>query len=128
ETAAPTVAVTAPAAGASVSGVTALSVNASDNVLVAGVQYLLSGAPVGTEVTSAPFSTSWDTRLVLNGSYTLSARVRDAAGNTATSAGVTVTVGNSADTPPPTVRFTNPTNTLIIGGTTLVLSAVASDN
>ena len=40
----PTVSMTAPAAGATVSGTVALSANASDNVGVVGVQFLVNGA------------------------------------------------------------------------------------
>jgi len=62
---------------------------------------VLNGSPLGSEDTSAPYSVSWDTLPLANGAYTLSARARDAAGNAATSAGVSVTVSNAA-APPPT--------------------------
>src|SRR5207245_763294 len=65
---------------------------------VAGVQFLLDGANLGAEVTAAPYSVRWDTNTAANGTHTLSARARDAAGNTATSAAVTVTVSNQAPT------------------------------
>src|SRR5262249_7880648 len=45
--------------------------------------------------TGAPFSTSWNTTTVANGSHTITAVARDAAGNTNTSAPVTVTVNNA---------------------------------
>src|SRR5205807_68881 len=50
---------------------------------------------------------SWNTTLAGNGSHTLSAVARDAAGNTATSSAVNVTVFN--DTTPPTIAITTPT-------------------
>ena len=96
----PTVSMTAPAAGATVSGTVALSANASDNVGVVGVQFLVNGAASGAEDTSSPYSVNWNTTAVANGSYTLSARARDAAGNQTTSASITVTVNNTA-TPSP---------------------------
>jgi hypothetical protein len=86
-----------------VSGTTGVSANASDNVGVAGVQFLLDGANLGAEDTSAPYSTSWDTTTTANGSHVLTARARDAAGNTTTSAAVGVTVSNG--TPPPPISF-----------------------
>ena len=52
ETTAPTVSLTAPASG-TVSGTVTLSATASDNVGVAGVQFLLDGTtPLGTEDTT----------------------------------------------------------------------------
>ena len=44
------------------------------------------------EVTTAPYSTSWNTAAVLNGPHTLAARARDGAGNSTTSTAVSVTV------------------------------------
>ena len=78
------------------SGTTTVTASASDNVGVAGVQFLLDGAALGAEDTSAPYSISWDTRTASNGTHTLSGRARDAAGNLGTSASVTVTVSNTA--------------------------------
>jgi hypothetical protein len=94
----PTVSLTAPADGATVSGSVDVDASASDNVGVASVQFTVDGASIGTD-TSAPYSVSWDTRSVTNGSHTLRAIARDAAGNSATSAPVAVAVSNG--TPPP---------------------------
>src|SRR5438105_4491268 len=52
----PSVAITSPAANASVSGTVSVSANASDNVGVVGVQFKLDGAVLGAEDTSAPYS------------------------------------------------------------------------
>ena len=95
DTTAPTVALTAPAAGATVRGLSPVSASASDAVGVAGVQFRVDGADVGAEDTSAPYSVSWDTTVATAGSHTLTAVARDAAGNTATSAPVAVVVDNS---------------------------------
>ena len=56
-------AVTAPAAGATVSGSISVTANASDDDRLAGVQFKLDGANLGTEDASAPYSVSWDTTL-----------------------------------------------------------------
>ena len=54
DTIAPSVTLTAPASGALVKGAVTVSASASDNVGVAGVQFLLDGAALGTEATTAP--------------------------------------------------------------------------
>jgi glucose/arabinose dehydrogenase/PKD repeat protein len=97
----PSVSITAPASGATVSGSVSVAADASDNVGVAGVQFKLDGTDLGAEDTSAPYSVSWNSTLASNGSHTLTAVARDAAGNTRTSGGVTVTVSNSGPPPPP---------------------------
>ena len=101
-----------------------VSANASDNVGVAGVQFYLDGALLGTEDTTAPYSVSWNTTTATNASHTLLARARDAAGNITNSAPLTVTVSNP-DTTAPTVAITAPTGTL---SGIVTVSANASDN
>jgi hypothetical protein len=76
-----------------------VTANAFDNVIVAGVKFLVNGAVLGSEVpedTTAPYSVAWNTRSVVNGTYTLTAVARDGAGNQTTSAPITVTVNNTA--------------------------------
>ena len=90
----PTVSITAPASGASVSATVAVTASASDNVGVAGVQFRVDGVNLGGEITAAPYTTSWSTITAANGTHTLTAIARDAAGNTTTSAAVSVTVSN----------------------------------
>jgi hypothetical protein len=95
DTTLPTVSMTAPAPG-TVSGSVTVTATASDNIGVVGVQFLLNGANLGTEDTVMPYSIAWNTTSVSNGTYQLAARARDAAGNSATAAPVTVTVNNTA--------------------------------
>ncbi|MCL7420197.1 MAG: Ig-like domain-containing protein [Methylobacter sp.] len=95
DTTAPTVSLTAPTNGATVLGTVTVSANASDNVGVVGVQFRLDGVNLGAEDTSSPYSIAWDTTAVANGSHSLTAVARDAAGNIRTSDAVTVTVDNS---------------------------------
>jgi hypothetical protein len=102
DTSAPTVSITSPVSGATVSGTVTVSASASDNVAVAGVQFFIDGAAFGSEDTTAPYSVDWDTSAVANGSYSLTARARDTAGNSAASPPVTVTVSNG---PPAATRF-----------------------
>lgn len=94
DTTSPAVAITAPAAGATVSGSVSVSAGASDDVAVAGVRFQVDGTDVSVEDTSAPFGVAWDSTGVPNGAHVLRAIARDAAGNTSTSATVSVTVDN----------------------------------
>jgi hypothetical protein len=127
DTTPPTVAITSPAGGATVGGTVTVSASASDDVGVAGVQFRLDGANLGAEDTSSPYSAAWDTRAFSNGSHTLTAIARDAAGNTVTAASVTVTVSNAvSDTTPPTVAITSPAGGATVTGTVKV-TAAASD-
>jgi hypothetical protein len=88
----PTVSITSPTNGSTVSGTITVSANASDNIGIAGVQFLLNGSNLGSEDTSSPYAVSWNTTSASNGSYTISARARDMAGNMTTSLNVTVMV------------------------------------
>ena len=129
DTTPPAVSITSPASGTIVAGTISVTASASDNVGVVGVQFLLDGLNAGAEVTAAPYSVSWNTTTASNGSHSLTAVARDAAGNRATSAPVAVTVSNGAppDTTPPTVSITSPTSGASVSGT-LTMTAAASDN
>jgi hypothetical protein len=63
------------------------------------VQFQLDGVNLGPDITSAPYSISWDTTTSGNGSHVLTAIARDTSGNTTTSAAVTVTVSNVGSPP-----------------------------
>jgi hypothetical protein len=125
DTTPPTATITAPASGATVSGSMTVTATASDNAAVAGVQFKLDGANLGAEVTTSPYSVTWNTGSVVNGSHTLTAVVRDTANLTSTSAPVTVTVSN--DTIPPAVTITAPAANVTLNGS-VVVTADASDN
>jgi hypothetical protein len=101
DTTPPTVAMTAPANGATVSGsAVTVSASASDNVAVVGVQFLLDGVAIGSEVTASPYTMTWNSTGTSNTTHTLAARARDAKNNSTTSAAISVTVSNTASTPP----------------------------
>ena len=85
----PSVALTAPAAGATVSSIVTISANASDNGALQSVQFTLDGADLGARDTWAPYSVAWNTSTVTNGTHRLTAIARDTAGNQTTSATVT---------------------------------------
>ncbi len=123
---APTVSVSAPANGAPVSGTVTITATAADNVGVSGVQFFANGTPLLAEDTSSPYSVSWNTTTATNGQYELTARARDAAGNTTTSTPITVTVANG-DVVAPTVAITGPANGATVSGT-VTITATAADN
>lgn len=128
DTTPPSVSITSPSAGSTVSGTVTVQTSASDNVGVSSVSLSVDGAASGTD-TSSPYNFSWNTTGVSIGSHTLTATARDAAGNSSSSS-VVVTVGNSAaDTTAPTVAITSPSNGSTIGGNANVTVSVnASDN
>lgn len=120
----PVVSVSAPAAGAKVSGRTVgLAAAATDDRRVEKVEFFVDGGLVGTD-SSAPFEAVWDSTLVANGNHNVTVKATDDAGNVTTSAATSLTVENSA---PPTVNVTTP-----LGGTTqkgaVTVSANAADD
>jgi peptidoglycan/xylan/chitin deacetylase (PgdA/CDA1 family) len=94
DTAAPMVSITEPLNGSSVarrSQVT-LTAAATDSASgVAQVAFLVDGKMLGTD-TDSPYQLVWNTRKTSFGEHTLTAVATDAAGNAATSAGVTVNI------------------------------------
>jgi hypothetical protein len=128
DTTPPLVAVTSPAGGQTVSGAVPITASASDNVGVTRIDYLQDGQVLA--VFSPPvFTVSWNTALVPNGTHTLTAVARDAAGNRTTSAAISVTVLNM-DTSAPAVTITSPTSssTYSTGASSITLGGTASDN
>jgi hypothetical protein len=93
DTVAPTVAITAPANGANVRGVVKVTANAGDvGSGVAGVSFYANGALIGSKAGGGTVFVNWNTGK-LKGQYTLTAVATDVAGNSTTSAAVTVTAG-----------------------------------
>ncbi|HYI02070.1 S8 family serine peptidase, partial [Hyalangium sp.] len=95
DTTRPTTALTAPSAGATLSGTVTVSASASDNVGVTRVEFYAGSTLIGAD-TSTPYSISWTTSTVANGSHALTSRAYDAAGNVGTSSAVSVTVSNTS--------------------------------
>jgi hypothetical protein len=82
DTVAPTVSITSPANGATVArrATITITANASDNVGVTRVEFLVGGALQCTD-TTAPYSCNWKVPNTPNQNYQLSARAFDAANN-----------------------------------------------
>lgn len=94
----PTVSVTAPTADATVSGTVTLTATAmaatNYGLTIANVALQVDGTTVAT-VTSAPYTSSWDSTTVVNGTHTITAIATDSANDTETSSPVTITVANA---------------------------------
>lgn len=102
----PTVSLTAPTNGATVSGTTSVTATASDDVAVSSVSFYVDGSSTAAAtVSSEPYSYSWNTTALSNGSHTISAQATDTSGNTSTFSTATVTVSN-ADVTAPTAPST----------------------
>ncbi len=90
--------ITTPVSGDTVSGIATIAADSAGTASVAGVQFKVDGTNVGAEVTSIPYSISWDTTTVPDGRHDLSASARDPTSNQAVCGPVTVTVVNGAPT------------------------------
>lgn len=89
DTTAPSVSITSPTQGTSFSTSLTVKASATDNTGVTKVEFYVNGALKFT-ATSAPYSMTVNTRKWKSGTYTLTCKAYDAAGNTATSASVAV--------------------------------------
>jgi len=97
----PTVSMTSPANGATVSGTVAVSANATDSVQMSSVQFQLDGANLGAPVSGAgpTYQISWNTTTATSASHTLTAVATDSSGLSTTSASISVTVSNVVSPP-----------------------------
>ena len=127
----PTTAVLIPSNGAAVSGTSAVldaTASASYGVDIAEVQFVLTGGAFNRSVIGTAIPTlygyldDWNTTSVPGGTYTLQSLATDAAGNTAYSPGVTITVDNT----PPTTAVLIPSNGSTLRGPRAILDATAS--
>jgi thermitase len=127
DTTPPSAQIVSPLNGATISGLNSVNISASDNVAVVKVEWYLDGALAASSTNSSP-AFSWDTTTCTNGTHTLLAKAYDAAGNTGTSASVTVSVQNPVrDTTPPTVTVAAPLAGATLFGT-ITVNINASDN
>jgi len=122
DTTPPTVSITSPVSGATVSGTINIAAAASDNVGVVGVQFQVDSLNTGPEVAAAPYTLSLDTTKLSNGTHSLTAVARDAAGNHTTSTAVSFNVSNA--TAP--VITSQPTNQSVTAGQTASFSVAAT--
>lgn len=95
----PTVTLTAPAAGATVSGTVTLTATASASatygLTITQVEFMVDGTSVGTAMTS-PYTVAWNSTMTANGNHSLTATATDSVNGTATTPAITITVQNPA--------------------------------
>ena len=123
----PVVAISSPLPGATVSGTISVQGTATDNVGVTRTEFYVDNLLASSGNT--PFSFSWNTAGVANGTHTLKIKAYDAASNVGESS-VSVNVNNVvvADTTPPSVLITSPTNGSYVGNKNVKITVAASDN
>ena len=126
----PSTSVGVPKNGATISGRISLDASASSSFGITSVTYELSGGTLSDQFISSSSPTfvgwlggPWNTTTVPNGTYTLQSVATDAAGFTATSDPITVTVNNQ---PPPTTAVLVPSGGASLSGTKALLDASAS--
>ncbi|HOP40570.1 MAG TPA: S8 family serine peptidase [Geobacteraceae bacterium] len=124
----PVATITSPSNGAAVNGIVPVNVTASDNVGVTRVELYINGILHATD-TTASYSFTWDTASLTNGTYYLTAVAYDAAGNSAQSNQVNVTIAAIDDTTAPQVTIlTPPDGSSISKINKVTISATASDD
>ncbi len=100
----PSVIITSPANGASVSSTITVSASASDNVGVSSVTFAVNDAVLANDA-SAPYSFNLNTGTLSSGIHTINASAKDAAGNVNSST-IQVTVNTTVITVPTTLPST----------------------
>ena len=100
DTTAPTVSITAPAAGSEVTVGTpvAVAATAADDTAVTKVEFYIDGVLKSTDTVS-PYAYSWPTTGVTAGVHSLTAKAYDAAGNVTSSSAVSVTLAAAVTIP-----------------------------
>jgi Bacterial Ig domain/Putative Ig domain len=92
----PTVAITSPANGSTVSGTISVSGTASDRVALTAVQVAVDGGSFSNASGTNSWSFSLNTASLANGSHTFTAKVTDAAGVSASSSPLALTINNTS--------------------------------
>ena len=92
----PTVAISSPTSGASLSGTVNVTGTASDTVSLTSVQVSVDNGTFSNASGTNNWSFSLNTSSLSNGPHTLTAEVTDVAGSTATSSSLAVTVSNGS--------------------------------
>ena len=121
---APTVALSVPGSDAALHGAVAVNASANDNTGVARLELYANGTLIYAG-NQSPLSYSWNTALLANGSYTLTARAYDATGNVGNPPPCPVSVYN--DTTAPLVSIAALENSATVAGVAQV-SVGASDD
>jgi len=120
-TASPTISITSPTNGSTITGTAIVNVNVNNSIGIDKVQLYVDNVLYGDTLT-APYTLTLDTTKISNGGHVLVAKAFDTTGNSASSQ-VTVNVSNLSTTPP-SVSITNPlADSKVTGKTTISVSA-----
>jgi hypothetical protein len=125
DTTAPTVSISSPTSGATISGTTTISATASDNVGVTSVGFYVDSVLKSTD-TASPYSYALDTTAYTNGAHTIYAKANDAAGNVGTSSTISVTVSNTVTIPTLTSGVAKSGSISAVGGSVMYQITVPS--
>jgi hypothetical protein len=94
----PVVSMLAPASNQTVTNKATVAANAfSTTSAITGVQFLLDGVNLASQVTAAPYSMTWDTTTATAGNHTLSAIAFDSSGLNSAATPITIKVDNSGN-------------------------------
>jgi Leucine-rich repeat (LRR) protein len=92
DTTTPTVTITSPQSGSTVSVIVSITCMSSDNEGVEKVELWVNGVPIGLTDNTEPYSFEWNTITYDDGSYTIIVRSYDTSGNTTDSNPITLIV------------------------------------
>ena len=124
----PVVSFLTPANLDTVSGITIITANVTDNIAIESISFMVGTTQLGSATTQSFIQ--WDTSLFANGSTPITVTAIDTSGNTASST-ITVTVDNLAvpieDTTPPFVSITQPAISEHVSGAVTITADVLDD-
>lgn len=120
----PSVTITSPSNGATVSGVTTITADASDDKGINKVEFYIDGSLKKTD-SSSPYRYNWDTTNYSDGSHTIKVTAYDTA-NQNRSRTITVTVNNGGGGNQPSISITNPSHNATVSGTVTIRTNVSA--
>jgi uncharacterized protein YkwD len=122
----PTIAITQPANGATLSGTVSVQGTAADSVSLTSVTVSIDGATPVAATGLQNWSYALGTGTLANGAHTITAKATNSSGLSA-SASVNVTVNNTSTggAQPPTIAITQPANGATLSGTVSVQGTAA---
>ena len=126
DTTVPTVAVTSPTNGTTVSSKVSVTADANDNIGVTKVEFYIDGVLSSTSTTK-PYQYVWDASTFVNGSHTIQAKAYDSANNNSVSSVSTVTVANGCTLMSSDFGKVSSSISLPVGNYTVWVRMMASD-
>lgn len=104
----PTVTIAAPTAGTTLTGVTQVQVNATDSTGVTRVEFYVDNVLRAVDYNGAPYTWSFDTTTVANGTHTLTVKAYDPAQNIGTASETFTTQNDFTPLSQPNIPRHNP--------------------